>query len=175
MAWVAASLMRFVDQAYPGLRPTRGSGRPGIRPARDQAGPGSGRPGIRPARGSRVAGRAGALTQRGAQQGFRGIGSRTRGDCASMGAIQLTKLDAVKGDPGIMDRELQLPGCLIDMQLTGVCPGNAHRPPSLPGTPDRGPVLVIQVPRMIAAMHARRLARHATYHKASGPTARGGA
>src|ERR1044072_4447572 len=30
-----------------------------------------------------------------------------------------------------MNRELQLPGCLVDVNLTCACLGNAHRPPSL--------------------------------------------
>ena len=91
-----------------------------------------------------------------------------------MGAIKLTQLDAVKGDPGIMDREFQLPCCLIDLHLTGVCPGNAHCA-ILTWYTGPVPVFVIQVPRMIAAMHARHPARLATYHKASGLTARGSA
>src|SRR5262249_5421409 len=79
---VAASQMRFVDQAGP-----------------DQADRGSAD------RGSGVAGRAAALTPHGTQQGSGGIGGRACGDRAGMGAIELAQLDAVKGDPGIMDRE----------------------------------------------------------------------
>src|SRR6516162_8748994 len=52
-----------------------------------------------------------------------------------MRPVELTQLDAVKGDPGIMDCEFQLPAGLIDVHLTGFCPGNAHWPPSLPGNP----------------------------------------
>jgi hypothetical protein len=137
---------------------------PGIRPTTDQA----------KARGSGVARRARALTQHGAQQRFGGIGGRARGDRAGMGAVELTQLDAVKSDPGIMDREFQLPCCLIDLHLTGVCPGNAHCA-ILTWYTGPVPVFVIQVPRMIAAMHARHPARLATYHKASGLTARGSA
>src|SRR5690348_16630852 len=84
--------------------------------------------------------RAAALTQRGAQQGFGGIGGRARGDRAGVGAVELTQLDAVKGNPGIMDREFQLPCCLIDLHLTRACPGNAHWPPSLPGARARADV-----------------------------------
>ena len=111
--------------------------------ARDQAGLGSGQ-----AWGSGLVERAATLTQRGAQQGLGGIGGRARGDRAGMGAVELTQLDAVEGNPGIIRRHPYLVHGLV-------------------------PVFVIQVPRTIAAMHAHHPARHATYHKASGPTARG--
>src|SRR5256885_2244364 len=80
---------------------------------------------------SRLARLVHALAQRGPQQVLRGIGRRARGDRAGMRTIELTELDAVKGDPGVMNRELQLPGRLVDVHLTGACLGNAHRPPSL--------------------------------------------
>jgi hypothetical protein len=74
-----------------------------------------------------------------------------------------------------MDRELQLPCCLIDLHLTGCLPRKRSLAAILTWYTGPVPVYVIQVPRMIAAMHARHPARHATYHKASGPTARGSA
>src|SRR5262249_43773267 len=68
-------------------------------------------PGIGPSPGSGPVARAGGHAQGGAQQGFRCVGGRARGDRAGMGAVKLTQLDAVKGDPCVVDREFQLPGC----------------------------------------------------------------
>src|SRR5690348_12101239 len=92
-----------------------------------------------------------------------------------MSAIQITQLDAVEGHPGVMDREFQLPGRLVDVHRTRACLGNAHRPPSFPGTPSRG-CRCCHPGSPPDRMHSCSAAsRHATYHKTSSPTARGSA
>src|SRR6266571_4039747 len=124
---------------------------------------------------SRLAGLVRALAQRGPQHVLRGIGGRARGDRAGMRAVQLAELDAVEGDPGVMNRELQLPGRLVDVNLTRACLGNAHRPPSLTGTPSRGAGAAYGLPRLFAGMHPLPRPGTGPTIKPTGSTARGSA
>src|SRR5215469_1735878 len=75
-----------------------------------------------------------ALAERGPQDVLGGIGGRARGDRVDVGAVQLTEVDAVEGNPGVVAREFQLPGRLADVHLTGAHLRDAHdASPSLPG------------------------------------------
>src|SRR6516165_2317745 len=69
---------------------------------------------------------AAALAERGPQDVLGGIGGRARGDRVGVGAVQVIEVDAVEGNPGVVACELQLPGRLADVYLTGACLGDAH-------------------------------------------------
>jgi len=67
-----------------------------------------------------------ALAERGPQDVLGGVGGGARGDRVDVGAVQLTEVDAVEGNRGVVARELQLPGRLADVHLAGAWLGDAH-------------------------------------------------
>src|SRR5579859_481354 len=110
------------------------------------------------AAGQGLAGRPQPLAQRGTQEILRSVNRRAGGDRVGMGAIKLTQLDAIEGDPGVMRGGFQLPGRLADVHLADARLRDAHdgRLP-LNGPLSRVVLMCIsRLPRLAAAMHGRR-------------------